>query len=301
MQSLLHNMPDIYSFFGQCYEVRDGYIAPPHDADNSEPTPAPTPPIDTTAESTAAYVRHGVDVANNAGAVGEPWAALPAPDSVLTTIGFGSCAHQAFPQPFWDSLTGLAPQLFIYGGDNVYGDCLGRYAATPEEDCHELQDAYLAVRPCPEATAPQAMRTAHIRMCAECSANLLLRGSQLQGHPSFYYLIILLLSYLILSSYYFILLYYLIILSYSMRGSQLQGHPSFLGVKGRLPMVAIWYGKQQAFYFQTKNRRPPVGTITILGSMTATRIFDTRTKQRTSFFNSMTCVMVFHSIYTPLE
>ena len=24
------------------------------------------------------------------------------------------------------------------GGDNVYGDCLGRYSATPDADCDEL-------------------------------------------------------------------------------------------------------------------------------------------------------------------
>ncbi len=52
-----------------------------------------------------------------------------AADSVLSTstgsiqrIAFGSCAKQDQPQPIWDSIVATAPQLFLFVGDNIYGD-----------------------------------------------------------------------------------------------------------------------------------------------------------------------------------
>ncbi len=40
----------------------------------------------------------------------------------LTRIAFGSCAHQDQPQPIWDAVLRYRPDLFIFAGDNVYGD-----------------------------------------------------------------------------------------------------------------------------------------------------------------------------------
>jgi alkaline phosphatase D len=40
----------------------------------------------------------------------------------LTRVAFGSCAHQAKPQPIWDAVLDYRPELFIFAGDNVYGD-----------------------------------------------------------------------------------------------------------------------------------------------------------------------------------
>ncbi len=40
----------------------------------------------------------------------------------LTRIAFGSCAHQDKPQPIWDAVLRYLPDLFIFAGDNVYGD-----------------------------------------------------------------------------------------------------------------------------------------------------------------------------------
>lgn len=40
----------------------------------------------------------------------------------LTRIAFGSCADQAKPQPIWDAVLAYKPDLFIFAGDNVYGD-----------------------------------------------------------------------------------------------------------------------------------------------------------------------------------
>jgi len=50
--------------------------------------------------------------------------ALPTVDAAaeLTHIGFGSCLHQDFPQPILETVAEEAFQLFLFLGDNVYGD-----------------------------------------------------------------------------------------------------------------------------------------------------------------------------------
>src|SRR5262245_40516001 len=40
----------------------------------------------------------------------------------LARIAFGSCADQAKPQPIWEAILAYRPDLFIFAGDNVYGD-----------------------------------------------------------------------------------------------------------------------------------------------------------------------------------
>lgn len=56
------------------------------------------------------------------------WAALLvdsrvlAQEAALTRIAFGSCAKQDKPQPIWDAIVELKPQLFLFLGDNIYGD-----------------------------------------------------------------------------------------------------------------------------------------------------------------------------------
>ena len=40
----------------------------------------------------------------------------------LTRIAFGSCANEHKPQPVWEAINKLKPQLFIFMGDNVYAD-----------------------------------------------------------------------------------------------------------------------------------------------------------------------------------
>ena len=70
------------------------------------------------------------------------WAALPPPSSTLNKLAFGSCADQKYPAPFWDTIAQLGPDLFIYGGDNVYGDCTGDCAGSGRCDCSTLSAAY---------------------------------------------------------------------------------------------------------------------------------------------------------------
>lgn len=42
--------------------------------------------------------------------------------SPLTRIALGSCARQKEPQPIWDSVVKARPDLFLFLGDNIYGD-----------------------------------------------------------------------------------------------------------------------------------------------------------------------------------
>jgi alkaline phosphatase D len=53
----------------------------------------------------------------------------------LTRIAFGSCADQEQPQPIWDAVLAYRPELFIFAGDNVYGDSTG-------PDLSQLKEAY---------------------------------------------------------------------------------------------------------------------------------------------------------------
>ncbi|CAK9325072.1 unnamed protein product [Citrullus colocynthis] len=47
---------------------------------------------------------------------------LMEPQPVVSRIAFGSCAHQDAPQPIWNSIINFDPHVFIWLGDNIYGD-----------------------------------------------------------------------------------------------------------------------------------------------------------------------------------
>ena len=51
-----------------------------------------------------------------------PVTALSQSRPPLSRIAFGSCANQTLPQPIWDAVLAYRPDLFIFMGDNVYGD-----------------------------------------------------------------------------------------------------------------------------------------------------------------------------------
>ena len=46
----------------------------------------------------------------------------PTFDRLPSRIAFGSCADQDKPQPIWDAVLAADPELFIFLGDNIYGD-----------------------------------------------------------------------------------------------------------------------------------------------------------------------------------
>lgn len=56
----------------------------------------------------------------------------------LTRIAFGSCADQQEDQSIWDQVASEAPDLFLFIGDNVYGDVDSGDPALPE-----LKAAYM--------------------------------------------------------------------------------------------------------------------------------------------------------------
>nr|GFA01498.1 calcineurin-like metallo-phosphoesterase superfamily protein [Tanacetum cinerariifolium] len=41
---------------------------------------------------------------------------------LVSRIAFGSCANQSSPQPIWDAILEYKPHVFIWLGDNIYGD-----------------------------------------------------------------------------------------------------------------------------------------------------------------------------------
>ncbi len=46
----------------------------------------------------------------------------PDPGVLPSRIAFGSCAKEHKPQPIWDAVLAAKPELFVFLGDNVYGD-----------------------------------------------------------------------------------------------------------------------------------------------------------------------------------
>jgi alkaline phosphatase D len=54
-------------------------------------------------------------------------------DKILRRIAFGSCAKQSKPQPIWNAVLESKPDLFVFLGDNCYGD---------SRDVSKLQAAY---------------------------------------------------------------------------------------------------------------------------------------------------------------
>lgn len=71
----------------------------------------------------------------------EPVRAAPelAADTVLTRIAVGSCLDQKLPEPIWDAVIADKPDVFVFMGDNVYGD-----VAPDAGDVAELRAAYAA-------------------------------------------------------------------------------------------------------------------------------------------------------------
>ena len=52
----------------------------------------------------------------------------PLPDGPVERIAFGSCAKHWQPQPIWEGIIARKPDVFLFLGDNIYGDTDGRTA-----------------------------------------------------------------------------------------------------------------------------------------------------------------------------
>jgi alkaline phosphatase D len=68
--------------------------------------------------------------------VSNAWAQSDVP---LTRIAFGSCADEELPQPIWDAVIDYKPEVFLFAGDNVYGD-------VTSAELTELREAYARAR-----------------------------------------------------------------------------------------------------------------------------------------------------------
>jgi hypothetical protein len=92
---------------------------------------------------------------------GQSWAqSLPAP---LTRIAFGSCADEEKPQPIWDAVLAYHPELFLFTGDNVYGD-VRQGRNVPDEDLiKSLQEGSVAISSCGQ----KDLRAVRIHLCGE--------------------------------------------------------------------------------------------------------------------------------------
>jgi len=77
-------------------------------------------------------------------------AALPPPDRTLSRIAFGSCLHQGKPQPIWQAIKAVSPELMVMAGDAVYG-------STNEATIAPLEQAYAAQAANPEFQAARAV------------------------------------------------------------------------------------------------------------------------------------------------
>ncbi|MBM3644721.1 MAG: alkaline phosphatase family protein [Alphaproteobacteria bacterium] len=83
----------------------------------------------------AALLRRAFGKAGAAALALLPFAARAQQPPPLQRIAFGSCAHQKHPQPIWDTIGRWRPDLFIFAGDNVYGDFT-------TADAPQLKEAY---------------------------------------------------------------------------------------------------------------------------------------------------------------
>jgi alkaline phosphatase D len=75
------------------------------------------------------------------------------PSAPLTRIAFGSCADEEKPQPIWDAILRYRPELFIFAGDNVYGDVSQGKSLPDDELMDGLARSYLMAARVPELTA----------------------------------------------------------------------------------------------------------------------------------------------------
>lgn len=74
------------------------------------------------------------------------WQPLPTTGSV-TRIAFGSCAKQWEPQPVWNAVAAVKPDLFLFVGDAIYGDWHGEKPFTPSAESLQADWDKLAAIP----------------------------------------------------------------------------------------------------------------------------------------------------------
>ena len=71
----------------------------------------------------------------------------PLPIGAIQSIAFGSCAMQFKPQPIWNTIAKQNPDLFLFLGDNIYGDFDGKKPFTPTKETLQRDWSMLADEP----------------------------------------------------------------------------------------------------------------------------------------------------------
>lgn len=68
----------------------------------------------------------------------------PLPTGTVSRIAFGSCAKQWEPQPIWTAISKAKPDLFLFLGDNIYGDYHGDKSFVPTAETLQTDYQQLA-------------------------------------------------------------------------------------------------------------------------------------------------------------
>ena len=64
----------------------------------------------------------------------------------ITTIAFGSCSDQKRPQPLWDDIVAQKPDIWIWLGDNIYGDSESMDTLRAKYDKQKANPVYQQLR-----------------------------------------------------------------------------------------------------------------------------------------------------------
>lgn len=75
-----------------------------------------------------------------------PETAAAQQEQPVTTIAFGSCSDQKRPQPLWDDIVAKKPQVWIWLGDNIYGDSENMDTLRAKYDRQKSNSVYQQLR-----------------------------------------------------------------------------------------------------------------------------------------------------------
>lgn len=68
----------------------------------------------------------------------------------LTRIAFGSCLNETREQDIWNTIAAEDPDLFLFIGDNVYGDVYSSDPSWPDPTMPKMREAYNVLESVPE-------------------------------------------------------------------------------------------------------------------------------------------------------
>ncbi len=71
----------------------------------------------------------------------------PVPAGPVQRVAFGSCAFQWEPQPIWKAIGEAQPDIFLFLGDNIYGDWHGDTPFLPSAESLQADFQKLAGKP----------------------------------------------------------------------------------------------------------------------------------------------------------